>query len=72
MAAAGTTARPLRMSVGDLKARLERGKAVTVLDVRGGKAWDDSGEKVRGAIRVSPERLPDAPPWPKDRVAAVY
>jgi hypothetical protein len=67
-----TVGRKLRIFREDVKARLVGGEALTVLDVRGEKAWESSGEKIRGAIRVSPEHFRVDPAWPKDRLTVAY
>ncbi len=67
-----TAAKSLRISAEDFKARVEAGEAVTVLDVRNPHAWDDSAEKIRGAVRVDPAKFPANPAWPKDRLTVAY
>lgn len=59
----------LRMSVDELKSRLERGESATLLDARNEKAWGSSPVKIQGAIRYLSR--PD-PSWPKDRLTVVY
>jgi predicted sulfurtransferase len=61
-----------RISARELQERLGAAEPVTVLDVRGQQAWDGSNEKVRGAIRVAPERFRAEPSWPKDRLKVAY
>jgi hypothetical protein len=62
----------LRISAEDLKGCLEPGQPVTVLDARSPKAWDASGVKIRGAIRVQPDRFRPAPTWLKDQLTVAY
>jgi hypothetical protein len=65
-----TVTLPLRIDVDALKRRLERGEAVTILDVRAPKAWESSNLKIRGAVRVDPDRVHVDPAWPTG--TAVY
>jgi hypothetical protein len=60
------------MDAEDLKTRLEKGEAVTILDDRNPQAWQSSRVKIRGAIRVEPGRLTIDPAWPKDRLTVAY
>ena len=62
----------LRISADDVKARLQSGVPVTMLDVRNDKAWETSPVKIRGAIRVRPADWHIDPSWPKDRLTVVY
>jgi rhodanese-related sulfurtransferase len=47
----------LRVNAEDLRARLEAGEPATILDARGQRAYEASGEKIPGAIRVDEENL---------------
>jgi hypothetical protein len=67
-----TTPRTLRISAQDLRARLDSGTPVTVLDVRSQKAWENSNEKLPGAVRVAPEQFQVNASWPKDRLTVAY
>ncbi len=62
----------LRISVEELRTRLESGEAATLLDVRNDKPWATSPIKMAGAIRVRPADLHIDPSWPKDRLTVVY
>lgn len=55
-----------------LIAELEATTNVTVVDVRNPKPWDRSDIKIRGAVRIDPERLPLDPSWQKDELLAFY
>ena len=67
-----TTAGTLRISPEDLKARLQAGTPVTILDVRNPKAWESSNVKIRGARRVEAEKFRVDPSWPKNQLTVVY
>jgi rhodanese-related sulfurtransferase len=45
------------ITVEELKAKLEKGEAVTVIDVRGSSDLADSDSKIKGAIHVKLRRL---------------
>jgi NhaP-type Na+/H+ and K+/H+ antiporter len=45
-----------RITLAELKALQARGEQVVLLDVRKDRAWNESEEKARGAIRLPPER----------------
>jgi hypothetical protein len=62
----------LRISPEDLKARLDGGESVTILDARAPAAWQSSDERIPGDVRVNPQHLPTPPPWPKDRLTVTY
>ena len=66
------TTKPLRISAEEARQRLESGRPVLVLDVRGAKAWDSSNVKIQGAIRMSPVEFAIDPSWPKDRFTLTY
>lgn len=69
----GTTAvENVRINADDLKARLEAGEPVTILDVRGTRPWEESDIKIRSAIRVDPYQFRVDPSWPKDRLTVTY
>ena len=44
-----------RVTVEEIKQRMERGERFTFLDTRNEKAWGESHEKLPGAIRVTPD-----------------
>jgi len=54
-----------RVTVEEIKQRMERGERFTFIDTRNEKAWEESREKLPGAIRVTPDeaerRLPELP-----------
>ncbi|MCI0671028.1 MAG: hypothetical protein L0Y64_11240 [Myxococcaceae bacterium] len=46
-----------RISLQDVRERLERGEHVTFLDTRNPKAWGESDRKLPGAIRVPSDAI---------------
>jgi hypothetical protein len=63
--------KPLRMSVGTFRQRLDAGEQPIVLDVRGPMDWDSSYAKIPGALRAYPELRID-PHWPRNRLILAY
>jgi hypothetical protein len=61
-----------RITAQDLKAHLQAGKAVTVIDVRNEKVWNADNVKILGAKRVNPAEFKIDPNWPKDCLTVVY
>ena len=61
-----------RIGADGLKAWMEAGSPVTVLDARAAKAWDSSDRKIRGAIRLQADHQQIDPAWPKDRQTVAY
>jgi rhodanese-related sulfurtransferase len=66
------TAESLLIRPKDVKARLDAGESVTILDVRSPQAWQSSDERIPGDIRADAQHLPTNPPWPKDRLTIAY
>ncbi len=62
----------LRIGADEVKARLQSGVPVTMLDVRNDEPWGASPIRVAGAVRVRPSGWHIAPSWPKDRLTVVY
>ncbi len=46
-----------RVTVDEVKERLERGEPILFLDTRSPNAWDESDVKIRGAIRVPADKV---------------
>ena len=46
-----------RMSVEELKRRMDSGEDITVIDTRNPQAWEQSHTKIPGAIRVPLDHL---------------
>jgi rhodanese-related sulfurtransferase len=46
-----------RITVDELKRRLDSGEEFTFLDVRNPQAWADSDVKLPGAVRMTPDTL---------------
>jgi len=43
---------PLRISVDEVKKRLDRGEPILFIDTRSPGAWEDSNSKIPGALRI--------------------
>lgn len=64
---------PTRVTVDEIKMRMERGEPFTFIDSRNPKAWSESSSKIKGAIRVPAEEVEQHfPQIPKDRVVITY
>jgi rhodanese-related sulfurtransferase len=62
-----------RITVQELKHRLDAGEDFTVLDVRNPVAWAESDTKIPGAIRVPIDEWEEnLPRIPKDRPIVSY
>jgi hypothetical protein len=48
-----------RMTVQELKAKMDRGEDIVILDVRVGREYDRSPDKIKGAVRISIFQLND-------------
>lgn len=59
----------IRISVNELKTRLDAGEPVMVLDARNRGPWESSPVKIRGAMRWTGQI---DPAWPKGRLTVVY
>lgn len=68
----GATREDVRISVDELKSRLQSGESVTVLDSRGEEAWRESPVKIRGARRVPATDGPISATWPKNQLTIAY
>jgi len=42
-----------RITVQELKAEIDRGEDVVIIDIRAGREYEDSKIKIKGAIRIS-------------------
>jgi rhodanese-related sulfurtransferase len=64
---------PTRVTVDEVRMRMERGEPFTFIDSRNPKAWTESNVKIKGAIRVpADEAAQHFAEIPKDRVVIVY
>jgi rhodanese-related sulfurtransferase len=62
-----------RITVEELKRRMEAGEVFTVIDVRNPQAWAESGTQIPEAIRVPLDELDEnLPRIPKDRPVVAY
>ncbi|HZR55323.1 MAG TPA: rhodanese-like domain-containing protein [Terriglobales bacterium] len=63
----------LRITVDELRKRMEAGEDFTVVDTRNPQAWGQSNEKLPGAIRVPLDALnQNLSKIPKDKPAVAY
>ena len=62
-----------RITVDEVKQRLDRGEQFTFVDTRNPKAWAEAESKLPNAIRVPAEELEQhLDEIPKDRTAIIY
>ena len=62
-----------RITVDEVKQRLDRGEQFTFVDSRNSKAWAEAESKLPSAIRVPAEELEQhLDEIPKDRTAIIY
>jgi rhodanese-related sulfurtransferase len=62
-----------RITVEELKKRMEAGEDFTVIDVRNPQAWTESDAQIPEAIRVPLDKLDEnLPRIPKDRPVVAY
>jgi rhodanese-related sulfurtransferase len=62
-----------RITVEELKRRMEAGEDFTVIDMRNPQAWAASGTQIPEAIRVPLDELDEnLPRIPKDRPVVAY
>ncbi len=63
----------LRITVDDLRKRMEAGEDFTVIDTRNPQAWAQSDEKLPDAIRIPLDKLEEKlPKIPKDKPIVAY
>ena len=66
------TREPIRITLEDAKERYDKG-SVTVLDVIDTPAYNQFSYQIQGAVRISPENIPDEfIRLPKDRAVLAY
>ena len=64
---------PTRISVSDVKGRMERGESFVFLDARNPKAWGSSDVKLPGALRVPVDEVDQhLVQLPRDRTLVPY
>lgn len=63
----------LRITVQEVKERMDAGEEFTFVDVRNPQAWAESESKIPGAVRVSLKEVEaQLPEIPKDRPVVAY
>jgi rhodanese-related sulfurtransferase len=66
-------AQPTRITVDELKERMDRGERFTILDNRNPKAWSAAETKLPGALRVTADELENhLDKIPRDRAIITY
>jgi rhodanese-related sulfurtransferase len=64
---------PTRVTVDEVKQRLDRGEQFTFLDTRNPKAWAEADTKLPGAIRVPADEVEQhLDEIPRDRTVITY
>lgn len=48
---------PTKVSIHEVKARVDRGDPLVIIDSRNNKEWDESPMKIPGAIRVPADEV---------------
>ena len=62
-----------RVTVDEVKERMDRGEAFTFVDTRNPKAWADADTKLPGAIRVPADEVrQQLDQIPRDRTVITY
>jgi rhodanese-related sulfurtransferase len=62
-----------RVTVDEVKERMNRGEAFTFVDTRNPKAWGEANTKLPGAIRVSADEVKQhLEEIPRDRTVITY
>lgn len=62
-----------RVTVDEVKERMDRGEAFTFVDTRNPKAWGEADTKLPGAIRISADEVNEhLDEIPRDRTVITY
>ena len=62
-----------RVTVDEIKQRMDRGEVFTFVDTRNPQAWGEADEKLPGAIRVSADEVEQSVDQiPRDRTVITY
>jgi len=62
-----------RITVDEVKERMDRGEQFAFVDTRNSKAWDEARTKLPGAIRVPADEVEQTLTYiPRDRTALTY
>jgi rhodanese-related sulfurtransferase len=63
----------LRITVDELRKRMEAGEDFTLIDVRNPQAWEESDTMLPEAIRIPPDKIErNLPRIPKTRPVVAY
>jgi len=62
-----------RITVQELKAKIDRGEDVIIIDVRAGREYEESKIKIKGAVRIPIVKLDErSSELPRDREIITY
>jgi rhodanese-related sulfurtransferase len=62
-----------RVTVDEIKERMDRGEAFTFIDTRNPQAWAEADKKLPGALRIPLDELEeDLDEIPRDRTVITY
>jgi predicted sulfurtransferase len=62
-----------RITVQELKAKIDKGEDVVIIDVRAGREYEDSKIKIKGAVRIPIVKLEDRiSELPRDKEIITY
>ena len=62
-----------RITVDELKQRLDRGEPIAIVDARSAGAWSQADAQIPGSIRVPPDQIEaHLREVPKDRAVVAY
>jgi rhodanese-related sulfurtransferase len=62
-----------RVTVDEVRARLDRGEPLAIVDARSADAWSKATSRIPGAIRVPPDDVaPHLEEIPRDRAVVTY
>lgn len=64
---------PERIEVGEVKARLERGEPLVLIDSRSSSSWSNSSLKIKGTLRIPEEEVEERlKELPQGRPIVIY
>jgi predicted sulfurtransferase len=62
-----------RITVQELKAKIDKGEDIVIIDVRAGREYEDSKIKIKGAVRIPIVKLEDRiSELPRDKEIITY
>lgn len=64
---------PERIEAGEVKARIERGEPLVMIDSRSSSSWLSSSVKIKGALRIAEEEVEERlKELPRGRPIVIY